>query len=318
MNNIKDSKIAKVLLMFASAGVLLCIGIIIGINVNIKRTKPVMVLPGMHSWYMECSAEGTLIDANFWNFARASYVLIGTPPECEFYKIVSEVPRNNFDTSQFYIEDDSDKMYYHAADGSRQSVLAIDVSAYQPYIDWNAVHAAGVEVAMLRVGYRGYGSGALVADEMFEQHVQDATAAGIKVGVYFFSQAVNYDEGVEEANFVLNLIRNYDIQCPVAIDTEAVDVAEARTYNLDNTSRTDSIVGFCETVKAAGYTPMIYSNRNWFVQKLDMTRLGGYKLWVAHYANQPDFPYEYIGWQYTSEAQIDGIDGNVDLDVWFR
>lgn len=297
---------------------LAAIAAVIAINVGAHLKKPVPVRPDRHGWYMECGQEGILIDDNFWRFARASYVLIGTPPECEFYKIVSEVPRNDFEVERFYIEDGSDKMYYHNEDGSRVSTLAIDVSAYQPYIDWTAVKNAGVEIAMLRVGYRGYGSGALVLDEMFEQHVRNARAVGIQVGVYFFTQAVSYDEGVEEAQFALDAIRNYDISGPIAIDTEALEIEDARTYNLDITARTDSVVGFCETVKAAGYTPMIYSNRNWFVQRLDMTRLGGYQLWLAHYSNQPDFPYEYVGWQYTGEGQIDGIDGSVDLDVWFR
>ncbi|MGN0152723.1 MAG: glycoside hydrolase family 25 protein [Wujia sp.] len=312
------NNIAKAVMMFASACVLVGIGVIIGININIDRKKPVMPYPQERAWYMECSEEGVLVDDNFWRFARASYVLIGTPPECEFYKIVSEVPRNDFVQEQFYIEDGDDKMYYHAEDGTRISTLAIDVSAYQPYIDWEAVKDAGVEIAMLRVGYRGYESGALVVDDMFEKHIEGATAAGIQVGVYFFTQATSYEEGAEEAQFVLDTIRRYKVTCPVAIDTEALDIAEARTYNLDNTARTDSVVGFCETIKAAGYVPMIYSNRNWFVQKLDMTRLGEYKLWLAHYANQPDFPYDYVGWQYTGEGQLDGIDGSVDLDVWFQ
>lgn len=314
----RNTRLMKAVTLLASAIVLVAIGVIIGINVNIHRQTPVFVNTGTHAWYMTSSDEGALIDANFWSFARASYVLIGTPPECEFYKIVSEVPRNDYDVSQYYIEDDSSKMYYHGADGSRQSTLAVDVSAYQPYIDWQALKAAGVDVAMLRVGYRGYGSGAMVVDDMFTQHAANATEAGIQIGVYFFSQALNYDEGVEEANFVLNAIKDYNITCPVAIDTEEVWAEDARTNDLDITSRTDSIIGFCDTINAAGYTSMIYSNRNWFVQKLDLTRLGGYKFWVAHYSNQPDFPYVYNGWQYTNEGQIDGIDGSVDLNVWFR
>ena len=158
----------------------------------------------------------------------------------------------------------------------------------------------------------------IVLDDMFESHVQGALEEGLHVGVYFFSQALNYDEGVEEANFVLNAIRDYNITCPVAIDTEFLDASDARTNGLDIDSRTDSIVGFCETVKAAGYIPMIYSNRNWYVQSLDMSRLGDYKLWLAHYTNQPDFPYKYVGWQYTDQGTLSGVEGSVDLNVWFK
>ena len=170
---------------------------------------------------------------------------------------------------------------------------------------------------MVRVGFRGYGSGKIVLDDMFEEHTDNAIKAGLKVGVYFFSQAVNYDEGVEEARFALDAIRKYRITGPVAIDTEYIDAEDARTADLSIDDRTDGVVGFCETVKQAGYTPMIYASRNWFVQSLDMTRLGDYKLWLAHYTNQTDFPYLYTGWQYTDAGEIPGIYGSVDLNVWF-
>ena len=153
---------------------------------------------------------------------------------------------------------------------------------------------------------------------MFQTHIEGAKAAGIKVGIYFYSQAISYEEGVEEAQFALNLASAYTLDMPVVIDTEEVYADGARTADLSNDARTDSVVGFCETVKSAGYTPMIYSNRNWFVQKLDMTRLGDYKLWLAHYANQPDFPYLYSGWQYTGTGTIAGIGQELDLNVWME
>ena len=214
---------------------------------------------------------------------------------------------------------DNTIMAYHAGDGSRLSELAVDVSSYQAELDWDALKQAGVTIAFIRVGYRGYGSeGKLVADEMFQTHIEGAKAAVIKVGIYFYSQAISYEEGVEEAQFALNLASAYTLDMPVVIDTEEVYADGARTADLSNDARTDGVVGFCETVKSAGYTPMIYSNRNWFVQKLDMTRLGDYKLWLAHYANQPDFPYLYSGWQYTGTGTIAGIGQELDLNVWME
>lgn len=120
------------------------------------------------------------------------------------------------------------------------------------------------------------------------------------VGVYFYTQAVSYDEGVEEAQYVLQNIADYKISYPVVIDTEKMEAEGARANDISNEERTDAIVGFCETIKDAGYTPMIYANRNWYAQNLDMDRLGDYQLWLAQYSNVPDFPYLFTGWQYTS------------------
>lgn len=310
--------IPKIIITIASVIILILIGVVIGINIKTNKDRPVFVMHGGGEWTLEQGVEAELIYNNFWDFARASYILVGEIPDCQFYKIASEVERNNFDKESFYIDDSASFMYYHDALGAPVTSVAIDVSAFQEYVDWELVKEAGVDVAIIRVGYRGYGSGDIILDDMFESHIQEAIDADIRVGVYFYSQALNYEEGVEEANFVLNKIREYNVTCPVVIDTEMVYDDTARTSELDNTARTDGVVGFCETVKAAGYTPMIYSNRNWYAQSLDMTRLGDYKLWLAHYSNQPDFPYMYTGWQYTDQGYIYGIDGPVDLNVWFE
>lgn len=313
-----NNKIARFALTLACIFMLIAIGFVIGINVRVRdKNKPKMPEQTVKSWELLTDDLAVAIDNNFWQFARASYILIGTPPDCQFYKIVDEVPRHNYDVEQFFAEDNG-LYYYHTADGYKKSKVAIDVSAYQPSIDWERVRAAGVDVAMVRMGYRGYGSGKMVEDDTFQSHITGALAAGLQVGVYFYSQAINYDEGVEEARFVLEAIRGFNITCPVAIDTEFLDVEDARAYNLDNDARTDAVVGFCETIRAAGYEPMIYSNRNWYAQKLDMTRLGDYSLWVAHYSNQPDFPYQFIGWQYTGDGTLYGVDGPVDLNVWLQ
>ena len=309
--------VRKAALAVASVAVLIAIGIIIGININIKRVRPALTTVYEKSWYMQQKDEGQMIYDNFWSFIDASYIIVGTPPDCQFYKIVTEIPRNDYDNEMFYIDYD-DKMFYHDVDGNRASTIAIDVSEFQTDINWAAVREAGVRVVMIRVGYRGYGSGRLVEDAKFREYVEDALSENLRVGVYFYTQGINMEEGVEEARFVLDIIKDYNITCPVAIDTEALYVDDARTNDLDNTARTDVVVGFCDTVKEAGYTPMIYTNRNWFVQMLDVTRLGGYKIWYAHYTNQPDLPYEYIGWQYTDSGTLNGISGNVDLNVWFE
>lgn len=309
--------IRKAALAVASVAVLIAIGIIIGININMKRVRPKLTAVYDKSWHMQQKDEGQMIYNNFWDFIDASYIIVGTPPDCQFYKIVTEIPRNDYDNEMFYIDYD-DKMFYHDVDGNRASTIAIDVSEFQPDINWAAVREAGVRIVMIRVGYRGYGSGKLVEDVKFREYVEGALGENLRVGVYFYTQGISMEEGIEEARFVLDIIKDYNITCPVAIDTEALYVDDARTNGLDNTARTDVVVGFCDTVKEAGYTPMIYTNRNWLVQMLDVTRLSGYKIWYAHYTNQPDLPYEYTGWQYTDSGTLDGVSGSVDLNVWFE
>lgn len=306
-------------LLFLGWGILMIlIGVFIGINLKKDKERPVCIgnFHSLGGWELEPKEEAEKIYENYWEFVKSSYIIIGEIPYCEIYKIAAEVPKNSYETDNFFI-DNGDFMYYHNNEGERESIVAIDVSAFQEYVDWEQVKDSGVDMAIIRVGYRGYGSGKIVDDEMFESHIEEAIDAGLKVGVYFYSQAINYDEGVEEAKYVLKAIKKYKVKGPVVIDTEMVYDDDARTKDIDNTARTDGIIGFCETVKEKGYTPMIYSNRNWFAQSLDMTRLGDYKLWLAQYANEPDFPYWYNGWQYTDGGYIYGIDGPVDINVWF-
>lgn len=309
-----NRRVTQILLVVACVFVALAIGFVIGINVKSDNSKPKMPVHEQE-WQILPDDIAKEMEASFWAFVRQSYIIVGTPPDCQLYKIVDEVPRHEYVLENFYAESNG-LQYYHDADGNKLSSVAIDVSAYQPNIDWEKVHATGVDVAMIRVGYRGYGSGKLVEDETFQKHIEGATEQNMRVGVYFYSQAISYEEGVEEAQFVLNSIKDYKVTCPIAIDTEFLEVEDSRAYDLDNAARTDAVVGFCETIKAAGYTPMIYSNRNWFAANLDMTRLGEYKLWLAHYSNQPDFPYQFAGWQYTGNGSLYGVEGDVDLNVW--
>lgn len=311
--------IKRVIIVFFVIDFVLCLGIVIGMHISQdKPGSPVATLVSERSITLGESKSKAAIYENFQNYVKKSYILIGSEPNVTYYKILRNVPRNDYDTESFYCDSEDDFIYYHDKDGVRSSVIAVDVSSYQPALDWNSLKAAGVEVAMIRVGYRGYGNGALVTDAMFDTHIRGALNAGLRVGVYFYTQAVNYEEGAEEARYVLDIISRYDVTCPVTIDTEYLPDESARAYDLDVDTRTDAVVGFCETVKEAGYTPMVYSNRNWFVQNLDMSRLGGYKIWVAHYTNEPDFPYMYTGWQYTDQGALDGAANAIDLNVWFE
>ena len=193
--------------------------------------------------------------------------------------------------------------------------LGVDVSFYQGEIDWEAVAADGVEFAMIRCGYRGSESGTIVVDEQFENNINGALAAGLDVGVYFFSQSTGAIEAAEEANFVLDLISGYDITMPVAFDWEPLE--GSRAEDIDRSELTASAVVFCEMVKDAGYTPCVYLYRYTGYYEYMMERLADYELWVGALGSSPDFYYRHMLWQFSMTGRVEGIDADVDLDYQF-
>ena len=198
------------------------------------------------------------------------------------------------------------------------SVLGIDVSYAQGVIDWNKVANAGIKFAIIRAAFRGYGTGRIVADEWFERNIKGATAAGIKVGVYFFSQAINETAGAEEADYIINQIKHYKVTLPVVIDTEYVSDSRARGNSISKTTRTAAVKAFCERSLQRGYTPMIYASTSWLNNQLDMSKLSKYKVWVAQYYNRVTYTGKYQCWQYTSSGHVDGINTKVDMNYWYN
>lgn len=194
------------------------------------------------------------------------------------------------------------------------SSVGIDVSKWNKDIDWTKVKAAGVDFAIIRAGYRGSGTGSLVVDPYFETNIKGATDAGLKTGVYFFTQAVNEVEAVEEASMVIELLKEYDIQYPVFIDTEGAG-GNGRADGLDVETRTAVCEAFCSTIESEGYTAGVYASRNWYNNKLETERLEKYFIWLAEYRSEPLYEGSYQMWQYTSKGSIDGIEGNVDMNV---
>lgn len=207
--------------------------------------------------------------------------------------------------------------YSFREDGSLDggNVMGIDISKHNGTVDWNAVKNAGVEFVILRCGYRGSASGVLVEDEKFRTNIKGATAAGLKVGIYFFSQAVNEMEAVEEASLTLSLIKGHKISYPVYIDVEA---ANGRADGLSAAERTKVVKAFCETVRDSGYTAGVYSNKNWFAEKMDTGAFGNYRIWLAQYTESPTYTGHYEMWQYSSRGTIPGIKGDVDLNICYQ
>lgn len=206
----------------------------------------------------------------------------------------------------------------YAEEGGLEGLHGVDVSRYQGAIDWEKVKAAGVKFAFLRVGYRGYETGKIMLDENFEDYIEGATEAGMPIGVYFFSQAANTAEALEEAEFVLEAVKDYQLTWPVVFDMEQVDAEGHRTEHLTAAEATDIAIAFCDKVAEAGYTPMIYGNVSWFLSMTELSRLHDYDKWFAQYRPMPYYPYEFTIWQYSQYGIVDGIEDEVDLNIAFK
>lgn len=228
----------------------------------------------------------------------------------------ADIPASAFQAEKFACNDG--RIEYN--DTSVGFSTGVDVSSFQGNIDWNAVAADGIEFAIIRVGFRGYGSeGSIHIDDNAEKNLKGANAAGLSVGVYFYSQAITVDEAIEEADFVLKIIRKHKITAPVVFDWENEPDINMRTDNLDGTTLTDCAVAFCERIRHAGYMPAVYFNLTDAYQRYDLSRIKDYTLWYAqHRGTSPEFYYNYNIWQYSDSGSVNGIKGNVDLNISFN
>ena len=196
--------------------------------------------------------------------------------------------------------------------------FGVDVSYYQGDIDWQAAKRDGVDFAIIRCGYRGYGSaGRLHEDVKFRQNIEGALAAGLDVGIYFFSQAMSVPEALEEAEYTLSLIEGYDIRFPVVFDWERMNYSDSRTRSPDWDTVSDCALAFCGAVEQAGYRPMVYFNKHMSYLQLDMHKLQQYDGWLAMYQNHLDYIYDFQMWQYSSKGAVGGIAGPVDVNLCF-
>lgn len=206
--------------------------------------------------------------------------------------------------------------YHFGLDGvlaKSSGVLGIDISKYQPDIIWESVKKSGIEYVIIRCGYRGAATGSLIQDPYFTSHIKGAQSVGLKVGIYFFSTAMNETEAVEEASMCAMLCSGNKISYPIFIDVESSNRAGYNSLTVEE--RTDNIRAFCKTIKSAGYVPGVYANKTWLTTKIDADKLSEYKIWLAQYnPSGPTYEGRYDLWQYTSKGSINGIKGNVDMD----
>ena len=251
-------------------------------------------------------------------------------------KLLDTKPSWNLDSTQtIYTKIFTDNQMYNTAvkdiEGNEVTVSiiinffkttfkGIDVSSYQGIIDWGAVKKSGIDFAIIRVGYRGWGTGKLVTDDYFERNIKEAAKNGIDIGIYFYSQAINTDEAREEARYAISVATKYNINIkfPIVIDTEKSSQGRGRADNLSRETRTSVVKAFCNEVKTLGYTPMIYASKNWLYNNLDIQSLSQYEVWLAHYTTSTDYKYPYNIWQYTSSGTVSGINGNVDMNICYK
>lgn len=224
--------------------------------------------------------------------------------------------KNSYKTENFRLNDKG-YMEYVDDNGNVISHFGVDLSYHQDKVNWDKLEASGVEFVMLRCGYRGYTEGKILEDEKFHEYAKEANERGIALGVYFFSQAINEKEAIEEAEYCIDILKDYEISYPVAFDTEYVNDSEARTNTADLTDedRANICIAFCERVKEAGYFPIIYASENWMRRNLDLTMLTQYDFWAPQYLDENDFLFDFTMWQYTEHGKIDGISEDVDLNI---
>lgn len=239
---------------------------------------------------------------------------IGTSGNENEYEINPNAARHPYNLDCF-ISDGTDVIYER--DENFTTRKGVDVSKWQGDVDWEKVKAAGYEFAFFRLGYRGYQEGGLFVDDTFHQNMENAGKAGLDLGVYFFSQAISEEEAIEEAYFVLNELENLEIQLPIVYDPEFVYEDDSRTKDLSGEQITKNVKAFCEIIENAGYESMIYASMYWEAEILDMGELKDYTFWYADYADKPQTPYDFAYWQYSDTGSVDGIEGNVDLNIQF-
>ena len=233
-----------------------------------------------------------------------------------YYDILEDVPVNTYQPDGFY----KDKKGFMQYQGDEVYVVpGIDVSVHQAAIDWQKVADSGVQFAMIRVGYRGYGEeGRMMPDKYFQDNIQGALDAGLEVGIYYFSQAITVEEAIQEAEYVLENIAPYSVTYPVVFDWERQNYSGSRTQTVPDTDLLCQMANaFCQKIEEGGYQPMVYFYQSLAYKNYDLSRIMQYPFWLAQYTDYPSFYYHFDMWQYTSSGRVPGIAGDVDLNLRF-
>ena len=203
--------------------------------------------------------------------------------------------------------------------GKKISYVGVDLSKQNGDVNFNSMKAAGVDYVMIRLGGRGYSTGQISLDENFKKNIEGAAAAGLDIGVYFYSQAISQEEAIQEVNFVIQNLEPYraNVKYPIAFDMEFVANDTGRIDSLTKDEKTNIATSFLESVKAAGYVPMIYGDKEWLIKEIDLARLQSYDVWLVQEQELPDYPYQFTMWQYSTEGVVNGVSGDANLNISF-
>ena len=203
--------------------------------------------------------------------------------------------------------------------GKKISYVGVDLSKQNGDVNFNSMKAAGVDYVMIRLGGRGYSTGQISLDENFKKNIEGAAAAGLDIGVYFYSQAISQEEAIQEVNLVIQNLEPYraNVKYPIAFDMEFVANDTARIDSLTKDEKTNIATSFLESVKAAGYVPMIYGDKEWLIKEIDLARLQSYDVWLVQEQELPDYPYQFTMWQYSTEGVVNGVSGDANLNISF-
>ena len=227
-----------------------------------------------------------------------------------------QFPRHNYDFKKLKYDEETQRFTYK--DKNYKILHGIDISRHEKEIDWDKVCEDGIEFVVIRMAYRRYGKkGDLVLDENFRINLKNAREHKLPVGVYVFSQAINEKEAKEEAQIIIDNIKPEELELPVFFDPESIRDDEARSDPVSGEQFTKNAIVFCEKIKEAGFTPMIYANMTWQNVFFDMGKLKDYQFWFADYEEIPQTPYDFVFWQYTAYGKVNGISTFVDRDIMF-
>ncbi len=245
------------------------------------------------------------------------HTLVTNPDGTDEWVLISPyLTKNTYDFTKM---EDKAGLKRYMENGKKVSYVGTDISKQTGSVNFASLKAAGVDFVMIRLGGRGYSSGQITLDENFKENIEGAIAEGLDIGVYFYSQAISQDEAIEEVNFVVNNLEPYraHIKYPIAFDMEFVANDEARIDGLSREDRTTIATYFLDGVKAAGYVPMIYGDKEWLIKEVDLAKLQNYDVWLTQEEDIPDYPYQYAMWQYSTKGVLNGIKGDANLNICF-
>lgn len=245
------------------------------------------------------------------------HTLVTNPNGTDEWVLIS--PYLNKNTYDFTKIEEKASLKRYMENGKKISYVGTDISKQTGTVDFASLKAAGVDYVMIRLGSRGYSSGQITLDENFKENIEGAIAEGLDVGVYFYSQAINQDEAIEEVNFIVQNLEPYKahVKYPIAFDMEFVANDEARIDGLSREDRTTIATFFLDGVKAAGYVPMLYGDKEWLIKEIDLAKLQSYDVWLTQEEELPDYPYQFAMWQYSTKGVLNGIKGNANLNICF-